>query len=111
MAAKDDLLVQVRPLLGTVNDCGTFLSDEGEAKELDLLRRLARTGRWAIRGSWHGWKRCLAATFAAKSPALNRPERGDKYRDPRTPAHPGKGHEKIGIASPEFRATESPGGE
>ena len=45
VAAKDDLLVQVRPLLDTVTDWPTFLSDEEEAAELDLLRRHARTGR------------------------------------------------------------------
>jgi len=45
VAARDDLLVQVRPLVDTITDWPMFLSDEEDAAELYLLRRHARTSR------------------------------------------------------------------
>lgn len=45
LAAKDDLLVKVLPLLGMVGDWKEFLSGEDEEREIKEIRRHERTGR------------------------------------------------------------------
>ena len=80
----DALVCPGGPLAAEVSDWRRFLAAEEDAETLTILRRHGRTGRpWAD-------PRFLARLEKQLS------------RRPAAPADPGKGNEKIGIASPEF---------